>query len=47
MAPEVLAQFKAEVFDRLDQEVQSNGLHVMLRFQFVLAIKGEKNEMQY
>jgi len=47
MAPEVLEQFKAEVFDRLNQEAQSNGLHETLRFQYVLAIKGEKNEMQY
>ena len=39
MAPEVLAQFKAEVFARLDKEALSNGLHVTLRFQYVLAIK--------
>lgn len=40
MAPAVLAQFKAEVFARLDKETQANGIYETLRFQFVLARKG-------
>ncbi len=37
MTPEVLAQFKAEVFSRLAQEAQP--LHEILRFQYILADK--------
>ena len=40
MAPEVLEQFKAEVFARLGQEARTNGIRQSLRFQFVLARKG-------
>ena len=39
MEPLVLAQFKAEVFDRLAQEAQSHGIHETLRFQYTLASK--------
>lgn len=39
MAPEVLAQFKGEVFARLEQEAQADGIHETLRFQFMLAEK--------
>ncbi len=39
MAPEVLAQFKEEVFARLEQEAQSGDIHETLRFQFILAEK--------
>jgi hypothetical protein len=39
MAPEVLAQFKDEVFARLEQEAQAGGIHETLRFQYVLAEK--------
>ncbi len=40
MAPEVLAQFKAEVFAKLAQEAQSDGIHETLRFHYILADKG-------
>ncbi len=39
MAPEVLAQFKADVFARLAQEAQPDGIHETLRFQYILAVK--------
>lgn len=39
MAPEVLAQFKAEVVARLAQEAQAGGIHETLRFQYMLATK--------
>ena len=37
MAPEVLTQFKNEVFTRLAQEAQSHGIHETLRLQYILA----------
>lgn len=40
MSPEVLAQFKEEVFTRLVQEAQSHGIHETLRLQYILADKG-------
>jgi ubiquinone/menaquinone biosynthesis C-methylase UbiE len=39
MAPEVLAQFKDEMFARLDQEAQAGDIRETLRFQFMLAEK--------
>ena len=39
MAPEVLAQFKEEVFARLVQEEQADGIRETLRFQYMLATK--------
>jgi O-methyltransferase / aklanonic acid methyltransferase len=39
MAPEVLTQFKDEVFARLAQEAQSHGIHETLRLQYILAGK--------
>lgn len=39
MEPSALAQFKAEIFDRLAQETQSHGIHETLRFQYILAGK--------
>ncbi len=39
MSPEVLAQFKEEVFTRLAQEAQSHGIHETLRLQYILADK--------
>jgi O-methyltransferase/aklanonic acid methyltransferase len=39
MSPEVLALFKAEVFEKLSQEKQSNGLRESLLVQYILADK--------
>jgi hypothetical protein len=39
MAPEVLVQFKDEVFARLAQEAQSQGIHETLRLQYIFADK--------
>jgi O-methyltransferase/aklanonic acid methyltransferase len=39
MDVQILAQFKTEVFAKLAQEAQSNGIHETLRFQFMLADK--------
>ncbi len=39
MDAEVLAQFKAEVFAKLAQETQPDGIHEMLRFQYILTDK--------
>ena len=39
MAPEVLAQFKAEVLEKLSQERQLNGLRETLLVQYILADK--------
>jgi hypothetical protein len=39
MAPEVLAQFKEEVFARITEEAQDDGLHETLRFRYILAEK--------
>jgi ubiquinone/menaquinone biosynthesis C-methylase UbiE len=39
MAPEVLAQFKEEVFSRLAQEIQSQRIHETLDFQYIVAEK--------
>jgi O-methyltransferase/aklanonic acid methyltransferase len=36
---QVLAQFKAEVFDKLSQEAQSPDIHSTLRFQYIIANK--------
>ena len=44
MSPEVLALFKAEVFDKLAQEGQSNGLHETLRLQYILADKRDEDQ---
>lgn len=43
MVPEVLAQFKAEVFAKLAQEAQSNGIHETLRIQYILADNDKEN----
>lgn len=40
MAPEVLAQFKAEVFARLQEILQADGIHEGWNLQFIIAIKG-------
>jgi hypothetical protein len=39
MDAEILAQFKDEVFARLAQEEQSDGIHETFRFQYMLAAK--------
>ncbi|MDQ2713351.1 MAG: methyltransferase domain-containing protein [Chloroflexota bacterium] len=39
MAPEVLAQFKDEVFTRLAQEAQSHDIHEMLLLKYIVADK--------
>lgn len=39
MSPEILAQFKAEVFERLAQEAQSHGIHQTKRLRYILASK--------
>ncbi len=39
MSPPVLAQFKAEVLVRLAQETQPDGIHEIMRFQYMLASK--------
>lgn len=39
MDPEVLAQFKDEVFTKLAQEAQSHGIYETLLLQYVLADK--------
>ena len=39
MAPVVLAQFKEEVFARIIEEAQADGLHETLRFRYILAEK--------
>lgn len=44
MAPEILTRFKAEVFAKLAQEAQSNGIHETLRIQYILADKGRGNQ---
>lgn len=40
MAPEVLARFKAEVFTRLQEILQADGIHEAWNLQFVIGIKG-------
>lgn len=43
MTPEVLTQFKAEVFAKLTQEARANGLHETLRIQYILTRKGAED----
>lgn len=43
MTPEILAQFKAEVFAKLAREARANGLHETLRIQYILTHKGTEN----
>lgn len=40
MAPEVLARFKAEVFARLQEILQPDGIHEGWSLQFIIGIKG-------
>jgi SAM-dependent methyltransferase len=40
MAPEVLAQFKAEVFARLQDVQQADGIHQPGNFRFIIGVKG-------
>lgn len=44
MEPEVLEQFKVEVFERLGQEVQAGGIHERWRVLYILGSKGERQE---
>lgn len=39
MSPEVLAQFKQDVFTRLAQETQPDGIHETLKLRYILADK--------
>ncbi|HEU5384114.1 MAG TPA: hypothetical protein VFV38_52640 [Ktedonobacteraceae bacterium] len=39
MEPLVLEQFKTEIFHRLAQEAQADGIHETLCFQYILACK--------
>jgi ubiquinone/menaquinone biosynthesis C-methylase UbiE len=40
MEPDVLAQFKKDVFARLAQEAASHGIYETMQFQYILASKG-------
>jgi O-methyltransferase/aklanonic acid methyltransferase len=40
MAPEVLAQFKAEVFAHLQKTQQADGIHQPGNFRFIIGVKG-------
>ncbi|MGB8346119.1 MAG: methyltransferase domain-containing protein [Ktedonobacteraceae bacterium] len=44
MAPEVLARFKAEVFARLQEVQQPDGIHEEWKLQFITGIKGRKEK---
>lgn len=44
MAPEVLAQFKTDVFARLQEEQQPDGIHERWDFQFFLGTRGTSRQ---
>lgn len=44
MTPEVLEQFKTEVFARLEEEKRPDGIHEEWDLQFVLGTRGTKSE---